>query len=88
MAAKSPYSDPLPGDRFAPRLITEIIRNIGTFPTDHGDAVDLNDQRLIQEVNQTRTAIKSTANKLWTMTDISDMMRNRIRRFEQSNGYP
>ena len=88
MTAKAPYSDPLPGDRFARRLITEINRNIGASPTDHGEAVDLNDQRLIQEVNQTRTAIESTANELRTMTDISDMMRNRIRRFEQSNGYP
>ena len=31
----------------------------------------------IQEVNQTRTAIESTANKLRTMTNISDM-RNRV----------
>ena len=37
----------------------------------------MNDQRLIQEVNQTRTAIESTANELRTMTDISDM-RNRV----------
>ena len=78
MTAKSLYSDPLPGDRFARRLIGEINRNIGPFPTDHGEAVDLNDQRLIQEVNQTRTAIESTANELRTMTDISDMMRNRV----------
>ena len=61
MAAKSPYSDPLPGDRFARRLITEINRNIGTFPTDHGEAVDLNDQRLIQEVNQMFKNHQSTA---------------------------
>ena len=61
MAAKSPYSDPLPGDRFARQLITEINRNIGTFPTDHGEAVDLNDQRLIQEVNQMFKNHQSTA---------------------------
>ena len=78
MTAKSPYSDPLPGDRFARRLIGEINRNIGPFPTDHGEAIDLNDKRLIQEVNQTRITIESTANELRTMTDISDMMRNRV----------
>ena len=59
-------------------MITEINRNIGASPTDHGEAVALNDQRLIQEVNQTRTAIESTANELRIMTDISDMMRNRV----------
>ena len=59
-------------------MVVEINRNIGSFPTNHGDAVDTNDQHLILQVNQTRTAIESTANELRQMTDIYDMMKNRV----------
>ena len=59
-------------------MVVEINRNIGSFPTNHGDAVDTNDQHLIVQVNQTRTAIESTANELRQMTDIYDMMKNRV----------
>ena len=78
MTAKSPYSDPLPGDRFARRLVAEINRSIGSFLPERDDAIDSHDERLIRQANQTRTVIEQTANELRSMTDISDSMKVRV----------
>ena len=67
MTAKSPYSDPLPGDRFARRLVAEINRSIGSFLPERDDAIDSHDERLIRQANQTWTVIEQTANELITL---------------------
>ena len=78
MTSKLPYSDPLPDDRFARRLIGEINRTVGVYITEHDNAVESNDERLLRQANQTRTLFEDAVNGLRSMTEISDSMKIRV----------
>ena len=67
MASKSVFTGPAPGDRFARRLLLDIIRNVEFFINDRDEAIAANDPVLIQQVNQTRISIEQTANELRRM---------------------
>ena len=79
MASKSVFTGPVPGDRFARRLILDINRNAEFFTNDRDAAIAANDPVLIQQVNQTRISIEQTANELRRMENIPEQLAGRVR---------
>ena len=79
MASKSVFTGPAPGDRFARRLLLDIIRNVEFFINDRDEAIAANDPVLIQQVNQTRISIEQTANELRRMENIPENLVSRVR---------
>ena len=72
MTSKSVFANPLPGDRLARRLVLEINRIVDIFMPDREEAVESNDPRLIQQVNQMLISIEQTTNELRSIDNIPD----------------
>ena len=52
MASKSVFTNPLPGDRMARRLVLDINRNVELVINEYDEATATNDPNQIQQVNQ------------------------------------
>ena len=78
MATKSVFTDPVPGDRTARRLVLDINRNVELVINEYDEATATNDPVQIRQVNQNLITVEQSANDLRSMTDVSAKLRGRI----------
>ena len=75
---KSPFSDPLPGERMIRRVINEVARSVGTLPSEHRAAVNTRAERIVNMFTKTRLNLEEAVNNLRSLTSVPADLIGRV----------
>ena len=75
---KSPFSDPLPGERIIRRVINEVARSVGTLPSEHRAAVNTKAGHIVNMFTKTRLNLEEAVNNLRSLKSVPADLISRV----------